>query len=66
MRILAFLAMAAVLFFAVVWTQQRRLLYFPAQDPGPPPPGWVEVSIPGPGGHDLATWQRVAGAAAQR
>ena len=29
MRILAFLAMAAVLFFAVVWTQQRRLLYFP-------------------------------------
>jgi hypothetical protein len=35
MRILAFLAMAAVLFFAVVWTQQRRLLYFPAQDPGP-------------------------------
>lgn len=53
---LAVVAITAVL--AVAWTQQRKLLYFPEGDPGPPPGEWETVTIHTESGLDLAAWFR--------
>ena len=61
MRLFAIVAVAAagiVVMAILVWTQQRRLLYFPAPDPGSAPPGWSEVQIPTEDGLELAGWHR--------
>lgn len=63
MRFLVYVVMVTAVLAAllgVAWTQQRRLLYFPEGDPGPPPAGWNEVTIPTSGGLDLAAWHRTA------
>jgi uncharacterized protein len=56
--ILAGVAAAVGGVIAIAWTQQRKLLYFPDGDPGPPPPPWETVSILTESGLDLAAWYR--------
>lgn len=47
------------------WALQRRLVYLPGPDPGPPPPEWREVVLRTDDGIDLVAWSRdVLGAAA--
>ena len=61
MKLLSYLGAAAVaslILLLVVWSQQRRLLYFPDPDPGPPPPGWDEVRIVTGDNLDLVGWHR--------
>jgi hypothetical protein len=64
MKFLPYVAAVAavlVLLFVLAWTQQRRLLYFPEGDPGPPPAGWSQVTIPTGNGLELAAWYRTSG-----
>lgn len=56
----AALAAVLVLLLVVAWIQQRRLLYFPEGDPGPPPAGWNEMIIPTGDGLELAAWHRTS------
>lgn len=64
MRVWITAAIAALVLGAVLvgaWTQQRRLIYFPAGDPGPAPPGWEEVTIATESGLELEAWHRSPG-----
>lgn len=47
----------AVLVLAL-WVLQRRLIYLPTGDPGPPPPGWTGASVSTSDGIDLGLWHR--------
>jgi hypothetical protein len=63
---LALVAAVLAVLLVLAWTQQRRLLYFPEGDPGPPPVGWNEVTIPTGDGLELTAWHRSAEDAADR
>jgi uncharacterized protein len=56
--ILAGLTVAVTAALVVAWTQQRKLLYYPDGDPGPPPDEWETVLIHTESGLDLAAWYR--------
>ncbi len=58
---LAGLAGVVAVLLGLAWTQQRRLLYFPEGDPGPPPAGWTELVIPGRD-LELTGWHRAGDA----
>ena len=61
MKLLSYLGIAvvmALISLLVVWSQQRRLIYFPDPNPGPPPRGWDEVKISTGDDLDLVAWHR--------
>lgn len=69
MKFLVYVAVVAALLAILVvlaWSQQRRLLYFPEGDPGPPPAGWNEVTISTTDGLELTAWNRSAEEEADR
>ena len=41
-----------------LWAFQRRLIYFPTGDPGPPPPAWDAVALTTGDGLTLTAWHR--------
>jgi fermentation-respiration switch protein FrsA (DUF1100 family) len=40
----------------LLWVFQRRLVYFPTGDPGPPPAGWGSFTVTTDDGIDLTGW----------
>lgn len=55
-KILGVLAAVLVAFVVVGWLAQRRLIYLPGGDPGPPPAGWSEASLDTADGLALRAW----------
>lgn len=56
LRVVAALAVVAVVLLALVWTTQRRLIYLPLGAPTEAPPGVETVAVRTDDGLDLAAW----------
>lgn len=56
--VIGLVAAGIALIVGSLWVFQRRLIYFPTGDPGPPPPGWQPVELVTDDGLALAAWHR--------
>ena len=56
--VVGLVALGVVTLLSGLWLVQRRLIYFPTGDPGPPPSGWDEELVETDDGLALALWHR--------
>lgn len=55
-KVLGVLAALLIVVIVAAWMAQRRLIYLPGGDPGPPPAGWSEVSLDTADGLTIKGW----------
>lgn len=58
LRMVATVALLALVGLGGLWLAQRRLIYLPSGTPGDPPPGWTAIEFTTADGVELGAWFR--------